>query len=154
MAAHQRFLQESPNSLRLHVVPEVNAPLTLAGGRFLGSQRPIKSIPPGQDWGQRFCLCVCVHGSVSISGPKRWGHSLVINPSQIAPLNVLYLLVRFRSLDKGLWWICFAPKNLLSPLCSFFAFYESRQQTNWCIKTAWSLKWREAGSTVPKVHED
>lgn len=49
-----------------------------------GSQRPIKSIPPGQDWGQRFCLCMCVHGSVSISGPTHWGQWLIINHSQMA----------------------------------------------------------------------
>lgn len=46
---------------------------------FGGVQRPIKSIPPGRDRSQRFCLCVCVPASISGPAHSRWEPRLIMN---------------------------------------------------------------------------
>lgn len=46
---------------------------------FGGVQRPIKSIPPGRDRSQRFCLCVCVPASISGPAHSRREPRLIMN---------------------------------------------------------------------------
>lgn len=59
MAAHERVVLESSNSLNLYVVPGVNAPLTLAGGTLLGAKGQSNQFHLAKT-GVKGSVCVCV----------------------------------------------------------------------------------------------
>lgn len=77
-------------------------------------------------------------------GVNKWSHTLRAvthyKPLTNGPLAVLYLFVSFQSSQTFVLWIKgydhFVLSQRLYPPPALFTLYESRKQTNWCIKTA------------------
>lgn len=118
---------------------------------FGGVQRPIKSIPPGRDRSQRFCLCVCVPASISGPAHSRREPRLIMNCWQTS--SELFSLSLFIA-SSCCFSLSIKKRKVAFNLFSFvfvFLFHLPRRWTDLRIYRARSLSCSETGRTPSRV---
>lgn len=115
------------------------------------SQKPIKSSTTRQEWSQSFLyVCWCRYQVPQVEGTDLLYGRNYVSGFCLLTFNQDSHLFSCKEVMMNL----FHPQESIPSPFALFTLCDSKQLTNWCIRTAWSLKWSKAGSTVSKVHKD